>query len=135
MARSTFYYHKKRLNQADKYEFAKKEINAIFHKHKGRYGYRRITIELCKKGFALNHKTVLKLMAELNIKSEVRKKKYRSYKGEVGKTAPNILERNFKASKPNQKWATDVTEFSVLGTNCIYHQLLIYIMAKLSATT
>ncbi|MDR2970624.1 MAG: IS3 family transposase [Bacteroidales bacterium] len=116
MARSTFYYHKKRFNDADKYESAKKEINAIFHKHRGRYGYRRITLELCKKGFKLNHKTVSKLMAELGIKSEVRKKKYRSYRGEVGKTVPNILERNFKADKPNQKWATDVTEFSLLGT-------------------
>ena len=43
--------------------------------------------------------------------SPVRRSKYRSYKGGVGKVAPNILERNFKADKPNQKWTTDVTEF------------------------
>ena len=42
-------------------------------------------------------------------------KKYRSYKGEVGKIAPNLLERNFQAEKPNQKWATDITEFSQFG--------------------
>lgn len=42
-------------------------------------------------------------------------KKYKSYKGEVGKIAPNILERNFEAEKPNQKWVTDVTEFSLFG--------------------
>jgi putative transposase len=43
-------------------------------------------------------------------------KRYRSYKGEIGQIAPNVLERNSKASKPNQKWATDVTEFSLFGT-------------------
>ncbi|MCX7615498.1 MAG: IS3 family transposase, partial [Clostridiales bacterium] len=40
---------------------------------------------------------------------------YKSYKGEVGKVAPNLLERNFEAEKPNQKWVTDVTEFSLFG--------------------
>ena len=42
-------------------------------------------------------------------------KKYRSYKGEVGKIAPNLMERSFEAEKPNQKWVTDVTEFSLFG--------------------
>ncbi len=42
-------------------------------------------------------------------------KKYRSYKGKVGKTAPNLLERNFEAERPNQKWVADVTEFSLFG--------------------
>ena len=52
-------------------------------------------------------------MQEMNLKSKVRRVKYRSYRGEVGKTAPNILNREFKASRPNEKWATDVTEFKV----------------------
>ena len=43
--------------------------------------------------------------------SPIRRSKYRSYKGEVGKVASNIIERNFQADKPNQKWTTDVTEF------------------------
>lgn len=42
-------------------------------------------------------------------------KKYRSYKGEVGRIAPNLLKRDFHAEKPNQKWVTDVTEFSLFG--------------------
>lgn len=54
-------------------------------------------------------------MKELGLVCRVRMKKYRSYKGEVGKTAPNLLERNFEAEKPNQKWVTDVTEFSLFG--------------------
>lgn len=115
MARSTFYYHRKRSNEPDKYASHKKEISSIFKKNKGRYGYRRIAETIRKQGFTINHKTVYKLMKELGLKSLVRNKRYRSYKGEVGKIAPNILERNFKAEKLNTKWATDVTEFSIVG--------------------
>ncbi len=54
-------------------------------------------------------------MRQLGLKSTMRPKKYRSYRGEVGKTAPNVLERDFNASKPDEKWVTDVTEFKVKG--------------------
>lgn len=54
-------------------------------------------------------------MKELGLYCLVRMKKYRSYKGEVGKTAPNLLNRDFSATKPNEKWVTDVTEFSLFG--------------------
>jgi len=47
----------------------------------------------------------------MGLKSLARIKKYRLYKGKVGNIAPNILERNFKAEKPNEKWVTDITEF------------------------
>ena len=65
--------------------------------------------------FRLNHKTVQRLMKELGLACRVRIKEYRSYKGEVGKIAPNLLNRDFHADKPNQKWVTDVTEFSLFG--------------------
>ncbi len=99
----------------DKYKKAKAEITAIYHENKGRYGYRRITTELRSRGFHLNHKTVQRLMKELGLVCCVRIKKYRSYKGEVGEIAPNLLNRDFQAEKPNQKWVTDVTEFSLFG--------------------
>jgi putative transposase len=67
------------------------------------------------QGHKVNHKKVQRLMKELGLKSIVRMKKYRSYKGKVGKTAPNILDRNFKAEKPNEKWVTDITEFKLFG--------------------
>jgi len=54
-------------------------------------------------------------MNEMGLKSTVRMERYRSYKGEVGRIAPNILNRDFHADKPNQKWVTDVTEFSLFG--------------------
>ena len=115
MARSSFYYHQKQNKLPDKYKVIKELIQTIYHKHKGRYGYRRITDELQNKGIVINHKTVLRLMKLLGLKSIIRVKKYKSYKGEQGKIAPNILERNFKATAPNEKWATDITEFNVSG--------------------
>lgn len=113
MARSTFYYHLKELRNQDKYETVKKEIKQIYQFHKGRYGYRRIHLELKNRGYAINHKTVFSLMRELGLKSLIRVKKYVSYRGEQGKIAQNILQRNFKADRPQQKWVTDITEFKV----------------------
>jgi putative transposase len=115
MARSNFYYHQKQSKSIDKYAEIKEKIKSIYHKHKGRYGYRRITDELNSTGLVINHKTVARLMKTLGLKSLIRIKKYKSYKGEQGKIAPNILERKFKAEAPNQKWATDITEFNVSG--------------------
>lgn len=115
MARSSFYYHQKQQKLSDKYQIIKVLITSIYHKHKGRYGYRRITDELHNKGIHINHKTVFRLMNLLGLKSIIRVKKYKSYKGEIGKIAPNILQRHFKAQAPNQKWATDITEFNVSG--------------------
>jgi transposase InsO family protein len=103
------------MRQPDKHESVKEEITAIYHENKGRYGYRRITAELRNRNLPLNHKTVQRLMKELGLVCRVRMKKYRSYKGEVGKIAPNLLNRDFTAEKPNQKWVTDVTEFSLFG--------------------
>ena len=114
MPRSTFYYYIKKMKKTDKYKEIEEEIKSIFHENKGRYGYRRITLELNNRGYKINHKTVLRLMNILGLKSIVRKRrKYSSYKGTVGKIADNLLKRNFKADKPNEKWVTDVTEFKV----------------------
>lgn len=115
LPRATFYYHAKRMVQKDKYADIKTKITEIFHENQGRYGYRRITGELHNQNFAINHKTVQRLMKELGLVCRVRMKKYRSYKGEVGKVADNLLERDFHAEKPNQKWTTDVTEFRLFG--------------------
>ena len=57
----------------------------------------------------------MRLMKQTGLTCKVRLKKYKSYKGERGKAAPNILQRNFKADKLNGKWATDITEFALFG--------------------
>lgn len=72
-------------------------------------------MELHNRGYRINHKTVQRLMGLLGMKCMVRIKKYRSYKGQVGKIAPNLIQRNFKADAPNKKWTTDITEFSLFG--------------------
>lgn len=115
LSRATYYYHLKRQSTQDKYSEIKEQIILIYNENKGRFGYRRITLELRNRSYVVNHKTVQKLMKELGIVCRVRMKKYRSYKGEVGKVAPNLLNRDFKSKKPNLKWVTDVTEFNLFG--------------------
>lgn len=113
MARSTFYYQMNALQRPDKHAQLKAQIQGIYDQEKGRYGYRRITSVIRGAGTLVNHKVVQRLMGSLCLKSVVRTKKYRAYKGLVGTVAPNLLERNFVAQRPNQKWVTDVTEFKV----------------------
>ena len=110
IARSTYYYHISKQS-TDKYTDIRKRISEIFVQHHKRYGYRRVCIQLRNEGHVINHKTVQRLMQEMHLKSVVRKVKYRSYKGEVGRVAANVLERDFAAQAPDRKWATDVTEF------------------------
>ena len=115
IARSTFYYQQKAAQACDKHAALKQEISDIFARHKGRYGYRRITAAIRQLGKKINHKTIQGLMGKLGLKSLVRPKKYRSYKGEIGQAAPHVLERQFDTTCANQKWVTDVTEFKVCG--------------------
>lgn len=114
LSRSTFYYQSKALAAGDKHAGLKTSIHAVYERHKGRYGYRRITAELGRSGHAVNHKTVQRLMQSLGLKSLVRPKRYRSYRGGMASTT-NLLNREFDATRPNEKWVTDVTEFNVRG--------------------
>ncbi|PEE57682.1 IS3 family transposase [Bacillus cereus] len=113
--RSTYYDLVKKMNRPDVDADLKAEIKAIYEENEGRYGYRRIRDELTNHGQKVNHKKVQRIMKELGLKCVVRMKKYKSYKGKVGRIAPNILERNFHTDAPNQKWVTDITEFKLFG--------------------
>ncbi|MCG4051135.1 IS3 family transposase [Escherichia coli] len=115
LARSTLYYQLSLQKAKDKYADVKQLIASIFHEHRGCYGYRRIHCELQKRGLKFSGKTVRKLMQQLGLKSPVRLKKYRSYRGNMGLTAENILQRQFKAEAPCEKWVTDITEFRAGG--------------------
>jgi transposase InsO family protein len=115
LARSTFFYQQAALRTVDKYASIKATIKSIYVAHEGIYGYRRMTDVLHKLGERINHKTVRRLMGELGMNSLVKIKKYKSYKGEVGRAAPNLLKRRFKAKRAHQKLLTDVTEFKVAG--------------------
>lgn len=115
LARSTYYYQLKVLRAGDRYTVLKQRIRAIYEFHRGRYGYRRITAVVRQAGELVNHKLVRRLMLQLGLQSLVRPKKYRSWRGAVGRAAPNLLNRQFEALRPNEKWVTDVTEFNVKG--------------------
>jgi transposase InsO family protein len=119
LSRSTFYYQVRAMASGDDRADVKARIQAIYDHHKGRYGYRRITFALRQAGLTINHKAVQRLMACMGLKSLVRPKKYRSYRGAVGTLAANALCRQFHAEQPNQKWVTDVTEFKI-GSQKLY---------------
>jgi putative transposase len=134
LTRSTYYYHLKCCKKTDKYCEIKNAIKQVFHANKGRYGYRRITLAIRKLGMIVNHKTVQKLMKELGLSCLVRIKKYKSYRGQMNKILPNILNRDFNATKPNEKWVTDITEFSLFGEKLYFSPILDLLMVRLSAT-
>ena len=72
-------------------------------------------------GYNVNHKKVYKIMVKLGLKPLKRnKRKYSSYKGTIGKIADNLIERNFRADNPNEKWYTDVTEFNLRGEKMLF---------------
>ena len=93
------------------------KIRAIYEEHKGRYGYRRITAALSNSmAEPVNHKCVQRLMQKMGLRAVIRaKKRSRHVSGMSDEQVPNVLERDFCATAPNQKWATDVTEFNVHG--------------------
>ena len=114
LARSTYYYHLKQLDKPDKDQELKAEIQSIFIEHKGNYDYRRIHLELRNRGYLVNHKRVQRLMKVLNLQAKMRqKRKYSSHKGDVGKKAENLIQRQFEGSKTMEKCYTDVTEFAI----------------------
>ena len=114
LARSTYYYHLKQLDKPDKDQELKAEVQLIFIEHKGNYGYRRIHLELRNRGYLVNQKRVQRLMKVLNLQAKMRqKRKYSSHKGDVGKKAENLIQRQFEGSKTMEKCYTDVTEFSI----------------------
>jgi len=135
LAKSTYYDTLKNSKQENKDKWLKNRIIAIYDKHKGRYGYRRITIalnndiEVQSRYGNVNHKRVKRLMDILCIKAKIRVKKYKSYKGKEGKIAKNIIDRDFSTEKLEQKAVTDVTEFRV-NNQKIYLSPLIDLHSK-----
>lgn len=100
-------------------------IQDIFARNKGRYGYRRMVLAIRNEtGMIMNHKKVRRLMKECNLTCFVRRKRYKSYRGDVGKVADNLLNRNFHAKQPNVKWVTDVTEFKLTDTKVYLSPIL-----------
>lgn len=125
MARSTYYYE---ISKTDAVSLRNKrlseDIKSIFEHHKGRYGVRRIHRELINRGYKVNHKRVQRLMNKLELKGKRPKEKYHSYKGDVGKIADNLINRDFSTKAPLEKWTTDVSQFSFSWGKCYLSPIL-----------
>ncbi|RFA11725.1 transposase, partial [Subtercola boreus] len=120
LPRSTFYDHRRRLNRSDTRAGIKAAIRGAFEEAKSSYGHRRILAVLLRQGWMVSKKTVLKLMRELGLQCPVRRRKrYNSFRGEVGEASDNVLNRQFATESKNTKWVTDVTEFNV-GASKVY---------------
>ena len=123
LPRSSFYYSETHPKQ-DKHKEERELVQQIYHANKGRYGYRRITLGFRNRSFSTNHKVIQKLMHEEHIVCKVRQYKYNSYKDQIGKIAPNLLQRDFSTTKSNEKWVTDVTQFNLFGTKLYLSPIL-----------
>jgi len=120
---ATYHYHVKQLNREDQDKSIKNKVKELFYQFKERFGYKRLTNEMKKIGIVINHKKVYRLMKELGlkcIKFTHRTRKYNSYKGTVGKTTKNLLNRRFSTPVPLQKLVTDITEFKCLDNQKLY---------------
>ena len=125
MARSTYYYELSKTDAvAERNEKLMSEIMIIFEENKQRYGVRRVYAELKNRGYNVNHKRVQRLMHNMELFGKRPKEKYHSYKGEVGKVADNIINRDFTTTAPLQKWTTDVSQFNFPWGKCYISPIL-----------
>lgn len=123
LAKSVYYYWINQFNKPNKDDELIKVIKEICKESNYTYGYRRVTQDLSNRGINVNHKKVRRLMKELGLscsKFTHRGRKYRSFKGKVGKVAKNIINRRFKTHVPFQKIVTDITEFKLKNGQKLY---------------
>ena len=113
MAKSSYFYQRSAMKR-DKYSLVRKNLKKAFNENRKCYGYRRLHTVLTFKGNIISEKVVLRLMHEENLVVPfVNKKKYNSYKGEISPAVENVIRRNFHSDNPNEKWLSDITEFSI----------------------
>ena len=108
VSRSGYYDYVKRMDIPEKDLSLAEKIKECQEKYGKTYGYRRVHIWLERQGIHHNPKTILRIMQKYNLLSEVRRKKYHNY-GDYLHRYPNLLNRDFNAERPNQKWVTDIS--------------------------
>ena len=125
MSRFTYYFEINKVDVvAQRNEALLDKIKEIFTKNNGIYGVRRVYEKLIEDGYHVNHKRVQRLMHEARLVGKHSKKKYHSYKGEVGKVAENLIDRDFSTTAPLQKWTTDVSQFNFSWGKCYLSPIL-----------
>ena len=114
LARSSYFYHRARLQVADKYGGARRAIADIFEHNHRCYGYRRMQVALSRQCVRLSEKVVQRLMKEERLLvAKPKRRRYGSYLGEISPTPDNLINRDFRAAAPNVKWLTNITEFQL----------------------
>ncbi len=114
LARSSYFYHRSPMRVADKYAQARCAIIEIFESNHRSYGYRRIQASLIRQGVFLSEKVVRRLMKQESLHAaRPKRRRYRSYIGEISPAPENIINRDFHAAAPNEKWLTDISEFQI----------------------
>ena len=108
VSRSGYYDYVKRMDVPSKDLPLAEKIKECQNKCGKTYEYRRVHIWLEKQGIHHDPKTILRVMQKYGLLSDIRRKKYRNY-GDYLHRYPNLLNRNFKADRPNQKWVTDIS--------------------------
>ena len=114
LARSSYFYHCSRLRRPDKYADARVAITDVFQNNHRCYGYRRMRAALGRRHLHLCEKVVQRLMKqECLVVAANKKRRYGSYLGKISPASENLIDRDFQAATPNEKWLTDITEFQI----------------------
>jgi len=114
ISRSSYYYQHQAVSKPDRDEKYNEQIKTIFSDNHKEYGYRRIHAVLHEMGIIISEKRVRRIMKKEELKVyNKRTKKYSSYLGEISPAVANKINRDFHAEKPNEKWLTDISEFSI----------------------
>lgn len=114
LPRSSYFYHRGRLELGDKYAAVRCVMADIFQSNYRCYGSRRMHATLARHSVTISEKVVRRLMKEERLIPVLRKRRrYGSYMGEISPAPDNLLNRDFTASAPNKKWLTDITEFQI----------------------
>ena len=122
VSRSGYYGYVKRMNVPEWDLPIAEKIRECQRQSHRTYGYRRVQIWLDKEGIHRNPKTVLRIMQKYDLLSVIRRKKYRNY-GELLHRYPNLLNRDFHADRPNQKWVTDISYIKT-GQGMLYLSII-----------
>ena len=111
LARNSYFYHRSSIRVADKYADVRCTVAEIFEDNHRSYGYRRVQAALSRQRVFLSEKVVRRLMKQGGLHAaRPRRRRYRSYIGEISLAPDNIINRDFHADAPNEKWVTDISE-------------------------
>jgi len=114
LARSSYFYHRARMNLEDKYLPIRQAMKEAFESNHRCYGYRRLKAYMTRKSISISEKVMQRLMKqEALFVPKPKRRRYSSYLGEISPAPENIINRKFQAAAPNEKWLTDITEFHI----------------------